>query len=144
MSDTGRCRDCRTLFGQVLRNPALARSPLDLHRGHRRPVYTTGLALAYSLLVELFYLALYAETSFYASGSHDANIDSVDVILSLAWFAAFGLLVDTIHQIPRCRTFDWYFPGSDHSLCTRWKAAEAFSFLSAILWLVSALVVGFC
>ncbi|KAJ5182799.1 hypothetical protein N7492_000415 [Penicillium capsulatum] len=64
----------------------------------------------------------------------------LDVLLSLAWFAAFGLLVDTIHQIPRCNVFDWWFPGNDRSLCTRWKAAEAFSFLSAIVWLVSALV----
>lgn len=116
---------------------------MDLHRGHRRPVYTLGLALVDPFFVELFYLALYAKLKPKYFDCHNANRGPVDVIISLAWFAAFGLLVDSIHQIPRCHTFDWHFPGSDHSLCTRWKAAEAFSFLSAILWLVSALVVGF-
>ncbi|EAW12762.1 MARVEL domain-containing protein [Aspergillus clavatus NRRL 1] len=62
-----------------------------------------------------------------------------DVIISLAWFAAFGLLVDAIHKLNCGSIWQWHFVG-DHTTCGRWKAAEAFSFLSAIVWMASALV----
>lgn len=73
---------------------------------------------------------------------------AVDVILGLAWFAVFGLLVDALHD-SSC----WYGPWeavswdgrtylSYNSSCARWKAAEAFSFLSACFWLASGLVVS--
>ncbi|KAJ5562690.1 hypothetical protein N7535_002865 [Penicillium sp. DV-2018c] len=62
----------------------------------------------------------------------------LDIIISLAWFAAFGVLVDTIRQLPCGSIWHWRFRTG--SMCGRWKAAEAFSFLSAILWLVSAIV----
>jgi hypothetical protein len=66
----------------------------------------------------------------------------VDVLISFAWFAAFGILVNAIQQLP-CGSI-WHWNGFLHdSVCGRWKAAEAMSFVSAILWLVSALVVGF-
>lgn len=76
---------------------------------------------------------------------------TVDVILGLAWFAAFGVLVDALED-SSC----WYGPWeaiswdgrtylSYNSSCARWKAAEAFSFLSAVFWLASGLVVSiFC
>lgn len=64
----------------------------------------------------------------------------LDLILSLAWFASFGLLVDSLYDI-NCRggAFDW---GGllDGGLCDRWKASSAFAFLSAIFWLVSTIV----
>lgn len=47
-------------------------------------------------------------------------------------------MVDAIQQLPCGSIWSWHFRGD--SLCQRWKAAEAFSFLSAIVWLVSALV----
>ncbi|KAJ5573968.1 uncharacterized protein N7459_008395 [Penicillium hispanicum] len=62
----------------------------------------------------------------------------LDILISLAWFAAFGILVDAIHNLPCGSIWSWHFRGS--SVCARWKAAEAFSFLSAIVWLVSAVV----
>ncbi|KAJ5463037.1 hypothetical protein N7475_007981 [Penicillium sp. IBT 31633x] len=62
----------------------------------------------------------------------------LDIIISLAWFAAFGVLVDTIRQLPCGSIWSWHFRGDQ--TCGRWKAAEAFSFLSAILWLVSGIV----
>ncbi|KAJ5191279.1 uncharacterized protein N7498_010264 [Penicillium cinerascens] len=62
----------------------------------------------------------------------------LDILLSFAWFAAFGILVNAIDQLPCGSIWSWGFRGN--SLCSRWKAAEAFSFLSAIVWLVSALV----
>ncbi len=67
------------------------------------------------------------------------NPSPVDIIISLAWFAAFGVLVDTIRQLPCGSIWSWHFRGDQ--TCGRWKAAEAFSFLSAILWLVSGIVV---
>ncbi|KAJ5709137.1 hypothetical protein N7493_010471 [Penicillium malachiteum] len=62
----------------------------------------------------------------------------LDILISFAWFAAFGILVDAIKHLPCGSIWSWHFRGS--SVCGRWKAAEAFSFLSAIVWLVSALV----
>jgi hypothetical protein len=63
----------------------------------------------------------------------------VDILISFAWFAAFGILVDYLHDLPCGSIWSWRFRGDD--FCGRWKAAEAFSFLSAIIWLVSAIVV---
>ena len=63
-----------------------------------------------------------------------------DIILSLAWFAVFGLLVNYIGGT-NCKSsvFNWTIVTSG-GVCGRWKASEAFSFLSAIFWLASALV----
>ncbi|OQE39772.1 hypothetical protein PENCOP_c006G02240 [Penicillium coprophilum] len=62
----------------------------------------------------------------------------MDILISLAWFAAFGVLVDALHHMPCGSIWSWHFRGD--RMCGRWKAAEAFSFLSAIVWLVSAIV----
>lgn len=63
-----------------------------------------------------------------------------DFIISVAWFVAFGLLVDWLGG--NCGdVFDWNgisFRGT--ASCSQWKATIAFSFLSAICWLVSALL----
>jgi len=62
-----------------------------------------------------------------------------DIIISLGWFAAFGLLVNWLHRSNCGSAFSW--GGITHgSECNKWQAAEAFSFLSAIFWLVSAIV----
>lgn len=66
----------------------------------------------------------------------------MDVLISFAWFAAFGILVDAIHHLPCGSIWSWRFGGD--AVCGRWKAAEAFSFLSAIVWLMSAIVVCIC
>jgi Membrane-associating domain len=63
-----------------------------------------------------------------------------DVIISLAWFAVFGLLVDYIHGTD-CSSSVFNWAGiTKGGVCNRWKASEAFSFLSALFWLVSAIV----
>ncbi|KAL7963394.1 membrane-associating domain-containing protein [Trichoderma compactum] len=64
----------------------------------------------------------------------------VDIILSLAWWAAFGLLVNLLGN--SCGyVFDW---NNVHPIngdqCGKFKADIAFTFLSALLWLVSALL----
>lgn len=63
-----------------------------------------------------------------------------DLLLSFAWFAAFGVLVDVLKKMDCGRPFDWGHI-TDGGVCSRWKAVEAFSFVSAILWLVSTIVV---
>jgi len=63
----------------------------------------------------------------------------LDLILSLTWFAAFGLLVKALGSLPCGSAWDWSgLVNSDE--CSRLKAAEAFSFLSAIFWLASAVL----
>jgi hypothetical protein len=55
-----------------------------------------------------------------------------DFLMAVAWFAAFGVLVDWFGD-PEC--------DNSNKGCKRWKTAEAFSFISAILWLLSMLLV---
>lgn len=66
----------------------------------------------------------------------------VDLFISILWFVAFGLLVDLIGD--GCGgIFNWgniTIRGDDW--CGRFKAVIAFAFLSAICWLVSA-IIGF-
>ena len=68
----------------------------------------------------------------------------VDIIISLAWFAVFGLIVDALNEITCGRVFDWdSWRINFDNFCGHWRAAEAFSFLSAVIWLVSGLLVCF-
>ncbi|KAF3760542.1 hypothetical protein M406DRAFT_268768 [Cryphonectria parasitica EP155] len=62
-----------------------------------------------------------------------------DLVLSICWFVAFGLLVNYLGD--SCGyTFDWSGIGFRGTNCGSWKADEAFAFLSAICWLVSTLL----
>ncbi|KAF3018180.1 hypothetical protein G7054_g2490 [Neopestalotiopsis clavispora] len=64
----------------------------------------------------------------------------VDIFISILWFVAFGLIVNLLGG--SCGgTFNWdniAIRGDDQ--CGKWKAVIAFSFLSAICWLVSAII----
>ncbi|EGD98320.1 integral membrane protein [Trichophyton tonsurans CBS 112818] len=63
----------------------------------------------------------------------------MDVILSLAWFASFAVQVNSLGTRNCGTAFQWTgFTNGDP--CGRWRAAEAFSFLSACFWIVSALI----
>ncbi|KAK2786764.1 hypothetical protein FQN53_006240, partial [Emmonsiellopsis sp. PD_33] len=63
----------------------------------------------------------------------------IDLLLSFAWFAAFGVLVNALNKMHCGAIFNWGGL-TRNTVCSRWKAAEAFSFLSAILWLASTIV----
>jgi hypothetical protein len=65
----------------------------------------------------------------------------VDIIISLAWFAAFGLMIDALQDLS-CDAWDvdWNRFAAGN-LCDRWQAATAFAFLSAMTWLFSAILV---
>jgi hypothetical protein len=54
----------------------------------------------------------------------------VDLVISIAWFVAGGLLVDYFGPL--------YCNGN--SVCQMWQTDIAFSFLSAIFWLASAVL----
>ncbi|KAI0156976.1 membrane-associating domain-containing protein [Xylariaceae sp. FL1272] len=63
----------------------------------------------------------------------------VDLLISITWFVAFGLLVNYLGD--SCGyIFDWNNVGLRGDQCGKWKAVEAFAFLSAICWLVSAFI----
>ncbi|KAF9880733.1 hypothetical protein CkaCkLH20_01775 [Colletotrichum karsti] len=63
----------------------------------------------------------------------------MDVFLSILWFVAFGLLVNLIGD--GCGpVFDWSNISPRGDDCGRHKANIAFAFLSAIVWLASALI----
>jgi hypothetical protein len=65
-----------------------------------------------------------------------------DIIISLGWFASFGLLVNELHKTGCGSYFTWR--GLSHGgVCHQWQAAEAFSFIGAVLWAVSAIVVSY-
>jgi len=103
------------------------------HREHVGPlgreIYTTVIA-ALSVLVSLVWLI-----PFTSSFMHYP----FDLLLSFGWFAAFGVLVNYIHKINCGSAFQW--AGLAHNnTCSRWKATEAFSFISACFWLASALL----
>jgi Membrane-associating domain len=63
----------------------------------------------------------------------------MDLILSAAWFAAFGLLVNWLNADSCSGTFNWDGMANG-GYCGEWKAAEALSFLSAICWLANAII----
>jgi len=64
----------------------------------------------------------------------------MDLLLSAAWFAAFGVLENWIDRL-NCgwSAFHWGGLGRDN-YCGKWKAAEAFSFISACFWFASFLL----
>lgn len=63
-----------------------------------------------------------------------------DFVISVMWFVAFGLMVDWLNG--GCgNVFNWDgITINDNNTCSQWKANVAFAFLSAIVWLVSALL----
>ncbi|KAF2007207.1 integral membrane protein [Amniculicola lignicola CBS 123094] len=64
----------------------------------------------------------------------------IDLFLSAAWFAAFGVLVNWIGRF-NCGGA-WYWGGIRrwNSYCGQWRAAEAFSFIGACFWFASFLL----
>lgn len=63
----------------------------------------------------------------------------VDIFVSILWWVAFGLLVDLVGS--GCGgVFNWSNVAPRGDSCGKMKAVIAFAFLSAVLWLASALV----
>ncbi|CAM1501124.1 Fc.00g102860.m01.CDS01 [Cosmosporella sp. VM-42] len=63
----------------------------------------------------------------------------MDIFVSILWWVVFGLLVDLIGN--SCgHVFNWSNVAPRGDQCGKFKADIAFAFLSALLWLVSALI----
>ncbi|KAI0134382.1 integral membrane protein [Xylariales sp. AK1849] len=64
----------------------------------------------------------------------------LDIFISICWFVAFGLIVNLLGG--SCgAVFNWSgvnLHGTNQ--CGNWKAIIAFTFVSAIIWLVSAII----
>ncbi|KAF2275973.1 uncharacterized protein EI97DRAFT_458968 [Westerdykella ornata] len=65
-----------------------------------------------------------------------------DLLASAAWFAAFGILVDYLGDSGCGRAWEWnsFDIRVNSPWCGKWRAAEAFSFISAAFWFVSFLL----
>lgn len=64
-----------------------------------------------------------------------------DVILALAWFAAFGVDAQWMQHHNGCSSGAFQWRGAFHGgQCGEWKAMEAFSFVAACLWVASAIL----
>jgi len=60
-----------------------------------------------------------------------------EFLLAAAWFIAFGVLVGYIKDNNCGSAFDWGgITGG--SVCDKWRATQAFAFLSACVWLISS------
>ncbi|KIV86671.1 hypothetical protein PV11_02268 [Exophiala sideris] len=109
------------------------------HRGSNLPlarfIYVDVIA-GLSILLALLWLLPFASGFFHWP---------IDLLLSLAWFAAFAILINWISNHTGCGGHSLGFSGTNTGYtgnlgCGRWRAAESFSFLSAIFWLISALL----
>jgi hypothetical protein len=64
-----------------------------------------------------------------------------DVFLALAWFAAFGIEANWIKHHNKCASGAFQWRGALHrGRCGEWKAMEAFSFIGAVFWVISAIL----
>lgn len=96
-----------------------------------REIYTLVIA-SLSALLSLVWM--------FPTVSHMLHVPA-DILLSLAWFAAFGLLVNWLGKIKCGSAFSWGNINVHHnSACSEWQASEAFSFLAAIFFAASALL----
>ncbi|PHH77897.1 hypothetical protein CDD82_3303 [Ophiocordyceps australis] len=111
--------------GQYLHNAKASASAWALGRW----IYTETVA-GLSILLALIWLFPFSRTFTHWP---------IDLLVSILWWAAFGLIVHLIGS--RCgAVFDWQNVSPRGDECGKFKADIAFAFLSAILWLVSAII----
>ena len=63
-----------------------------------------------------------------------------DLVMFIAWIIDYALLVSHINSLG-CGSIWAWDEITYGSTCARWKAAVAFSFLSAMFWLMNGLLV---
>ncbi|KAA6413826.1 MAG: hypothetical protein FRX48_02188 [Lasallia pustulata] len=63
----------------------------------------------------------------------------LDLLFFTAWTVAFGLLVAFVAPLHCGYIWNWYSI-SEKGMCEKWRAAAAFSVVSALFWLLSALL----
>ncbi|OCK75685.1 hypothetical protein K432DRAFT_408810 [Lepidopterella palustris CBS 459.81] len=96
-----------------------------------REIYVEVIA-ALSVLLSLIWMIPFTWQSLYYP---------VDFLISFAWFAAFGVLVNWLFNYP-CGNYSYYYYWgvlySFDPYCAKWRTAEAFSFIAGLLFLISA------
>jgi hypothetical protein len=64
-----------------------------------------------------------------------------DILLAMAWFAAFGIDVNWMEKHNGCTNGAFRWGGMWRGgRCGKWKALQSFSFISGCFWLVSAVL----
>lgn len=65
---------------------------------------------------------------------------NVYIVFTIGWAAVFAVLVDWFNGTGCGSAWNWVgFSLHRSNTCGQWKAAQAFSFLSMIMWLASAI-----
>ena len=101
---------------------------MDASDCHGRLIYSVMIA-GISVVASLFWLL--------PTTSHVVNIFG-DIVFCGAWFAVFGLLQDYYRNGMNCGgIWEWDQMMIRNGMCSRWNAAQAFGFLSAVFWCVS-------
>lgn len=99
-----------------------------------RFVYTIVIA-TFSLLAALILLIPFTAS---------LTVFPLDLLFFILWIISFALLVDFIAPMNCEWGWSWngHYYNSDNPInqCQRWKACLAFTFLSAMFWLMSALL----
>jgi hypothetical protein len=69
--------------------------------------------------------------------SHVANYIA-DLLFCALWFAVFGLLQDSYEDDMTCGSkWHWEDMALKNGVCGQWNGAQAFAFISAMLWFAS-------
>ncbi|QKX55391.1 uncharacterized protein TRUGW13939_02484 [Talaromyces rugulosus] len=68
---------------------------------------------------------------------HGCFVWPVDIIISLAWFAGFGNLINDLDGILCGQINSIGSVSGTNAICSQWKAGESFAFISAMVWLVT-------
>ena len=101
---------------------------MDASDCHGRLIYSVMIA-GISVVASLLWLL--------PTTSHVVNIFG-DIVFCGAWFAVFGLLQDYYRNGMNCGgIWEWDQMMIRNGMCSRWNAAQAFGFLSAVFWCVS-------
>jgi hypothetical protein len=101
---------------------------MDHSECHGRLIYSVMIA-GISLIASLIW--------FFPTTSHVVNVVG-DMLFCGAWFGVFGLLQDYYRGALGCGgIWAWEAMGVRNGMCSRWMAAQAFAFLSAVFWGVS-------
>jgi len=109
---------------------------IDLYRHHRGPTGILGREIF--IIVWAVLSVLLALVWMIPTRSSMLHVPA-DLVLSLGWFAAFGLLVNYLHRADCGGAFRW---GSitHGGICNQFQATEAFSFIGACCWAASAII----
>lgn len=110
----------------------------DSNKAHLAP----GGRWIYTLIIAVF--ALVAALILLVPFTASLTIFPLDILFFILWIVSFGLLVDFISPM-NCENGlswggRWWYWGDANATCQRSKAALAFTFLSAMFWLMSGIL----